>query len=218
MSIPRELMKLTSDEEEQEGSRSLDLEVGDLGGDRWDEYMLFRLLERQRISKLKELYDGNELGTLDTRCNTQQEDAFSLKLPPRYQCINLSHDVFLSVMNMQLQELSISNKDPEQQWRSELDDATLRYIADLAKELNARHSTQTRSSTPVHFLPLNSTTVTPPSTPLLSSFDELEISPLSLDMPPESGRDEVDLTDEEIMLIWSCTLPSDDGVDFDMFQ
>ncbi len=183
----------------------------------WDEYMIFLVLERQRFVKLKELYKGSKLGISGIRERTNK-DAFSLKLPPRYQCRDFSAGSFLSEMQKQHQALP-NPFQHDDQWKSGLDEATLTYLADLATVLNDRYSSsQTRSSTPLHFLPLSSNTITPPSTPLLISLEVLDISPLSLGVQHEGGTNEVDLSDEEIMSLWSCTLPSDDGVDFDMFQ
>lgn len=208
------MQTMASDEQEQE----IDGEV--LSCSRWDEYTLFRLLERQRILKLKGLYNDRRLGV---PCIGQKsyEGAFSLAVPPRYQCLDLAEiEGFFSQKHKQLHHYlsGPSQNQDNGQWKSELDEATLLYLTDLAKALNNQHSSQTRSLTPLHFLPLSSNMITPPSTPLLISLEELDISPLSLDMQPEEGRNEVDLSDEEIMSLWSCTLPSDDGVDFDMFQ
>ena len=202
-----EIMPNTSDKPKQETRRIFGVADGE-----WDEYMIFLFLERQRFVKLKELYKGSKLGISGIKTN---EDASSLKLPPRYQCCDFSAGSFLSEMQKQHQSLPIPFQHDDQ-WKSGLDEATLTYLADLATVLNDRYSSQTRSSTPLHFLPLSSNTITPPSSPLLISVEVLDISPLSLDVQHEGRTNEVDLSDEEIMSLWSCTLPSDD--DFDMLQ
>jgi len=179
---------------------------------RWcDECMLFHMLERQRITKLKGLYKcSGGLGITDIGHKT---DAFSLELPPRYQGLDLSAEWFF-----QQQYLSIPNEGNDE-WKSGLDEATLRYLTELAKVLSDRFSSHPRPSTPVHLLPPSPITITPPSTPLLFSFEALGIiSPSSLDTNPEARKKEVDLSDEEIMSLWSCTLPSEDGVSFDTFE
>lgn len=211
-----EIMTTNRDDLEQGISCPVGFTDGDVKMDdiksRWcDECMLFHMLERQRISKLKGLYKcSGGLGISDIG---HQTDAFSLELPPRYQGLDQSAEWFF-----QQQYLSIPNKG-NNEWKSGLDEATLRYLAELAKVLNERFSSQPRPSTPVHLLPPSLNTITPPSTPLLFSFEALGIiSPSSLDTDPEARRKEVDLSDEEIMSLWSCTLPSDDGVNFDMFE
>ena len=84
-----------------------------------DERMIFLFLERQRFEKLKELYKGSKLRMSGIR-KKENDDAISLKLPPRYQCLDFSAESFFSEMQKQHHPLPIPFQHDDQ-WKSGVD-------------------------------------------------------------------------------------------------
>ena len=190
----------------------------------FNEYNLFLILEKHRISKLKELYHSKRFSLSKAAANdrTSKVDRYEgielPKLPPRYQHLDLPDDWFVSGSKMQrshrklhelisFQKLSINSS---KEWKS-LDQLTKSFLKETVDILSERFSGNIESD---HFYQLSSHTGPMTSVPVLST------SHLFSPIPKETqqtkhGNDvinEVDMSDDEIMSIWNRSEPSDDGV------
>ena len=183
---------------------------------RLDEYNLFLILEMQRNKNLKDLYRGNR----PLVSKKSRGDTTLLKFPPRYQCRDLTAEWIVSEMKRQRRDSSIHSPSKEQ-WTTGLDQVTKTFLSDTVNVLKDQYfgTTQIRPSNPPLMPSQGPTTITPHSTPLLSPLSSPPVAPEdSISFPhelPESRRDEVDMSDEEIISLWTHATPSEDGVDLD---
>jgi hypothetical protein len=117
---------------------------------------------------------------------------------------------------------SFIHSPSKEQWTTGLDQVTQTFLSDTVNALKDQYfgTTQIRPSKPP-LMPLQGpTTITPHSTPLLPPLSSPPVSPEDsifsfLQEFPESRRDEVDMSDEEIISLWTHATPSVDGVDLD---
>merc|ERR1719410_1295512 len=191
------------------------------------EYRLFLLLEKKRVMKLRELYQDRSSNVPKTPRQSSHGGVLP-KLPPRYQCLDLSVQWFISEISKQKKLVSVNNMSKDQ-WRA-LDHATKVFLQDvlhiLREQLAESRSFSPRSRPPCAPSPSPST-ITPPSSPLTlpQASSEDTILPKENETQarrggkitayPQGRRIEVDMTDDEIRSLWNRTVPSEDGIDFD---
>ena len=190
----------------------------------FNEYNLFLILEKHRISKLKELYHSKRFSRSKAAADerTSKVDRYEgielPKLPPRYQHLDLPDDWFVSGSKSQrshrklhelisFQKLSINSS---KEWKS-LDQATKSFLKETVDILRERFRGNIESD---YFSESSSHTGPMASVPALST------SPLHSPIPQETQLtkndndviNEVDMSDDEIISIWNRSEPSDDGV------
>ncbi len=181
---------------------------------RLDEYNLFLILEMQRNKNLKDLYRGN-------RPLVWRGDTTLPKFPPRYQRRDLTAE-WIASETKRHQWDSFIHSPSKEQWTTGLDQVTQTFLYDTVNVLKDQYfgTTQIRPSKPPLMPSQGPTTITPHSTPLLPPLSSPPVSPEDsifsfLQEFPESRRDEVDMSDEEIISLWTHATPSVDGVDLD---
>ena len=194
-----------------------------------NEYTLFLILERERVHKLRQLYQGK---VPVVQKKHKQEDTALPKFPPRYQCLrDLSAEWFVSELMKHKRVVSFRDSTKEH-WTDGLDQCTKAFLEDMVRILrdvledNERRSS---SSTPLPRMPSlcsptnipnsdniksmdhrRSMTITPPASPLTlilpASEDSLSLLPLQQHVRSDDARRKVvDMSDDEIMTLWdSC--------------
>ena len=179
-----------------------------------DEHALFLLLEIERNKKLRELYRGNSLMAPKSGPNSHQDVALP-KFPPRYHCLDLSAEWIVSEVNKQRWDFLSMHNSTKDQWRTGLDQVTKMFLEDAVYVLRDRYSggdgsSQTRSLAPPCIPSLSPTCITPPSSPLTLPLVASEDSMMAPRTHHAGGRrKEVDMSDDEIMSLWNCAVPSE---------
>ena len=184
-------------------------------------YALFQVLEKQRISKLREVYRQRLDAPIVNASSSMQEQErqgcseVSLpKLPPRYQNLKVSADWLM---------LQLRKQRPTSQAFEEykaLDNVTKTFLGDTVQVLHdeleenaiINNLCSNLCERSVH---RRSITITPPSSPrrlprVTLSNEEPPV--LSLLKPPSYTIQEVDMTDEQIISIYERSEPSVDAV------
>ncbi|KAL9184314.1 hypothetical protein ACHAXT_002400 [Thalassiosira profunda] len=171
-----------------------------------NEFSLFAFLEEQRNQKLRELYHGGggAVGSSDTKGRNNPRANVDLpRWPPRYQCLDLLAERIASEMNSRRWRAVRPDTQREQEW-GELDMATKTFLEDAVIVLRREYSESssvatTRCSTPPCIPTCSPTTITPPGSPLRDTCTRHQTT----------RTREVDITDEEIMMMWHVTEPCD---------
>ena len=176
-----------------------------------DECSLFAFLEEQRNQKLRELYHGGggSVGSSDTKGRNNARTKVDLpSWPPRYQCLDLSAERIVSEINSRRWRVLKPDAYKEREW-SELDRATKTFLEDAVIVFRREYSESssvatTRCSTPPCIPTCSPTTITPPGSPPLRD------TCMHKQTRHQTTRTrEVDMTDEEIMMMWHVTEPCD---------
>lgn len=164
---------------------------GELRDEPFDEYQLFILLERQRNMKLRELYHDRSVAI--PRMQNQL-----LKLPPRYQWLDLS-DIgsFLNELLTKRRQ-NPSSATNKEQWKA-LDRTTKMFLEDMTHVLRELHNESGRI-TPPPPTTLNPTPITPLHSP--SRIPSAASGSNSAVPPEECVTREVNISDDEIYSLW----------------
>jgi len=181
-------------------------------------YTLFLILEKQRNTKLRELYHSKSFVALKKNSQASHEaDATLPTCPPRYQCIHLTAQGLVLEVNKLRRDLTLSlYSSTKEQWEA-LDRTTKTFLEDTVNVLRDQFhgscgSSQTRCSTPPY---IPSRTITPHPSPHPLSLTVSEDSMLPQERHSEARRTEVNMSDDEILWLWNHVVPSVDGFDFD---
>lgn len=197
-----------------------------------NEYTLFLILERERINKLRQLYQGKS--PVVPKKHKQEDTA--LQFPPRYQCLrDLSAEWFVSELKNHKRVVSFRDSTKEH-WTESLDKCTKAFLEDmvhilrdLLREEEDNYKRSSRSSSthlprmPSLCSPTNiptsdnfnsmdhrrSMTITPPASPLTLILPASEDSLLPLQQHARSNharRKVVDMSDDEIMTLWDTCI------------
>eukprot|EP01083_Nonionella_stella_P120509 361155_1 len=174
-----------------------------------DVYTIFVLLEKQRVNKLKELYQGKRFESKKCKDITNLLPPF----PPRYACLkDLSSEWLVSELKKNQRQRQTLIHKPAMEL-STLDQVTKTFLEDAVNILQEEYGTsRNQSPSPsisIHHLPhlnpLSSeadtpdrTTITPPSSPLSLS---VVIKDCIL---TDDRRSEVDMADSEIVRLWNA--------------
>lgn len=179
-------------------------------------YALFLVLEKQRNSKLRELY--RQRLDLDASSQSTQYQKYYEKngvslptFPPRYQNLNVSADSLMLKLRMQR---------PTSQAFDEfkiLDHVTRTFLEDTARVLQNQCEedciiNNLCSTCNIHSMNRSSITITPPSSPLRLPRAEEEPPSISMPKPSSGSIHEVDLTDEQIIALYEISESSGDAV------
>lgn len=197
-----------------------------------NEYTLFLILERERVHKLRQLYQGK---VPVVQKKHKQEDTALPKFPPRYQCLrDLSADWFVSELKKHKRVVSFRDSNKEH-WTESLDQCTKTFLEDMVhilrdvlEDKERRSSSRSSSSNPLPCMPSlcsptnipnsdniksmnhrRSMTITPPASPLTLILPVSEDSLLPLEQHARSDdarRKVVDMSDEEIMTLWDTCI------------
>lgn len=170
-----------------------------------DEYTIFLMLEKERTAKLREVYRSSRLDFSKSGRKSDSGDSKLPKFPPRYQCLDLPAEWFVSESNRVQQKTQ-----PTEDWNSELDQETKMFLQDMVNALRERYGCGSHAR--LSPLPFSATTITPPSSPLTLPYAPSEDSLLPIDLHDYSR--EVDMSDEDIRSLWTGS--SEDGVEFDV--
>ena len=184
-------------------------------------YALLQVLEKQRISKLREVYRrrldapivNGSSSMQEQKCQGCSEVALP-NFPPRYQNLKISSDWLM---------LQLRKQRPTSQAFDEykaLDNVTKTFLDDTVQVLQDELEEDAIINNLCSNLCGRSTnrrsiTITPPSSPRILprvTLSDEEPPALSLLKPPSYTIHEVDLTDEQIISIYESSEPSVDAV------
>ncbi len=185
-------------------------------------YALFRVLEKQRILELRELYrqrldEPSVYGSLSLQMKAPQEHSrVNLpKHPPRYQHLKVSADWLMLQLRKQRPASRTSDeyKALDNVTKTFLDD-TVRVLLDEQEENAIINSFRSK----LCFMPRtrrSSIKITPTSSPRRLprvTLTEEEPPAICLPKPLSDSIQQVDLTDEQILTIYESSEPSGDAV------
>lgn len=184
-------------------------------------YALFQVLEKHRISKLREIYrqcvDTPIVNTSSSMQEQKPQERYGVslpKLPPRYQNFKVTADWLMLQLRKQR-----STTQAFEEYKA-LDNVTKTYLYDTVRVLQDELEENTIINNLCTNLcgksmPRSSITITPPSSPRRSprvTLSQEEPPVMSLLKPTSDSIHEVDLTDEQIISIYESSEPSEDAV------